>query len=101
MELNLVLFGVICALIGIIYATLTTKINKLENKQENHEKRIQKVEDVHGPKFDTLEKKIDKLEISIQTLSENLHKEKNEEHSLTIAITNLYKFLEKNEKHNQ
>jgi hypothetical protein len=47
-----------------------------------------------------LKKKIDKLEISIQNLATNLHKEKNEEHNLTIAIKKLYEFLETHEKHN-
>jgi ferritin len=70
------------------------------DKAQDHEKRIQKMEDLHGDRLTTLEKKIDKLEISIQNLATNLHKEKNEEHNLTIAIKKLYEFLETHEKHN-
>ena len=72
----------------------------LFDKNQDHERRIQKMEDIHGDKLELLEKKIDKLEISIQNLANNLHKEKNEEFQLTMAITNLYKFLERNEKDN-
>lgn len=104
MELNLTLFAIICALIGIIYGTLTAKINKLEVKQENlHENlvpKVQKLDDIQGTKIELLEKKIDKLEVSIQNLSDNLHKTKNQENQLTIAITKLYQHLEKNEKSN-
>ena len=100
MELNLTLFSIICALIGIIYGTLTAKINKIEVKQETLIPKVQKLDDIQGTKIELLEKKIDKLEISIQNLSDNLHKAKNEEHTLTIAITKLYKYLEQNEKSN-
>lgn len=72
----------------------------LFDKNQDHEKRIQKIEDIHGNKFETLEKKIDNLEVSIQNLASNLHKEKNQEHNLTIAITKLYQHLERNEKSN-
>jgi len=82
---------------GIFLAVLAAVSKYLFDKVSDHEKRVQKMEDIHGDKLSTLEKKIDKLEISIQSLAKNLHTEKNQEHQLTIAITQLYKFLEKNE----
>jgi septal ring factor EnvC (AmiA/AmiB activator) len=99
-ELTYILFGVTCTLIGIIYTTINSKITKIETRSDDHEKRIQKTEDLHGDRLEKVEKKIDKLETTIQTLADNLHKEKNEEYSLTIAITKLYQFLENYEKSN-
>lgn len=83
---------------GVAVSFLGAVSKYLFDKVQDHEKRVQKMEDIHGDKLTTLEKKIDKLEISIQNLATNLHKEKNQEHQLSVAITKLYKFLEHNEK---
>lgn len=91
---------IILYVLSILTAVLGFFSKYLFDKVQDHEKRVQKMEDVHGNKFEALEKKIDRLEISIKTLADNLHKEKNEEFQLTMAITNLYKFLERNEKDN-
>lgn len=92
--------NIILYVLSILTAVLGFFSKYLFDKVQDHEKRVQKMEDIHGDKLELLEKKIDKLEISIQNLANNLHKEKNQEHQLSIAITNLYKFLEKNEKDN-
>jgi outer membrane murein-binding lipoprotein Lpp len=109
MELNLVLFGVICALIGIIYATLTTKINKLEVKQENlHDNlvpKVQKLEDIQGTKIDIVSAQMNEQKKSIETLTEkvnalahNFHSSKNVEGQLNQTMTAILKHLEKVEK---
>jgi hypothetical protein len=109
MELNLVLFGVICALIGIIYATLTTKINKLEVKQENlYENlvpKVQKLEDIQGTKIDIVSAQMNEQKKSIETLTEkvnvlahNFHSSKNVEGQLNQTMTAILKHLEKVEK---
>ena len=90
--------NILLYVLSILVAVLGFFSKYLFDKVQDHEKRIQKMEDLHGDRLSTLEKKIDKLEISIQNLATNLHKEKNQEHQLSIAITNLYKFLEQNEK---
>lgn len=92
--------NIILYVLSILTAVLGFFSKYLFDKVQDHEKRVQKMEDIHGDKLELLEKKIDKLEISIQNLANNLHKEKNEEFQLTMAITNLYKFLERNEKDN-
>ena len=94
--------NIILYVLSILTAVLGFFSKYLFDKVQDHEKRVQKMEDVHGNKFEALEKKIDRLEISIQNLAENLHKEKNQEHNLTIAITKLYEHLEKvqHERHN-
>ena len=94
--------NIILYVLSILTAVLGFFSKYLFDKVQDHEKRVQKMEDVHGNKFEALEKKIDRLEISIQTLADNLHKEKNQEHNLTIAITKLYEHLEKvqHERHN-
>lgn len=92
--------NIILYILSILTAVLGFFSKYLFDKVQDHEKRVQKMEDIHGDKLELLEKKIDKLEISIQNLSNNLSKVKNEEFQLTMAITNLYKFLERNEKNN-
>ena len=82
---------------GVAVSFLGAVSKYLFDKVQDHEKRVQSIEDIQGTKLDTLEKKIDKIETAIETLAANLHKEKNQENQLTIAITKLYQFLD--EKH--
>jgi TolA-binding protein len=70
----------------------------LFDRSQTHETRIQTIENIQGTKLDQLEKKIDKIELSIETLAANIHKEKNTEMQLSNAITLLYNYLEKNDK---
>jgi outer membrane murein-binding lipoprotein Lpp len=106
MELNLILFGLVCTLVGIIYATLTTKINKLEVKQENlHENlvpKVQKLEDIQGTKIDLVSSQMNEQKKSIETLTEkvntlahNFHSSKNIEGQLNQTMTAILKHLEK------
>jgi len=80
--------------IGGVTTTVLMGISKyLFNKMEDHEKRIQKMEDIHGDRLTQLEKKIDKLEISIQELAKNIHKEKNIENQLVQTMANTNKLI--------
>lgn len=80
--------------IGGVTTTVLMGISKyLFNKMEDHEKRIQKMEDIHGDRLTELEKKIDKLEISIQELAKNIHKEKNIENQLVQTMANTNKLI--------
>lgn len=71
------------------------RVDKLEEIVSGHEKRIQKGEDIQGTKLEQLEKKIDKIEQSIEALSINIHKEKNQEAQLVNAIAAMTKVLER------
>ena len=80
--------------IGGVTTTVLMGISKyLFNKMEDHEKRIQTMEDIHGDRLTQLEKKIDKLEISIQELAKNIHKEKNIENQLVQTMANTNKLI--------
>ena len=80
--------------IGGVTTTVLMGISKyLFNKMEDHEKRSQKMEDIHGDRLTQLEKKIDKLEISIQELAKNIHKEKNIENQLVQTMANTNKLI--------
>ena len=80
----------------------------LFNKSQDHERRVQKLEDVTSIKIDDLITKVDKLEISneklelkINELAHNIHKEKNQEQQLAMVMNLMLKELEKrNEKDN-
>lgn len=72
----------------------------LFNKSQDHERRIQKVEDITSIKIDTLIEKVndlektqEKLEVKIAELAHNLHKEKNVESQLTQTLALLLKKL--------
>lgn len=83
---------------GVAVSFLGAVSKYLFDKVQDHEKRVQSIEDIQGTKLDTLEKKIDKIETAIENLATNLHKEKNQENQLTIAITKLYQYLEDKHK---
>ena len=69
----------------------------LFDRAQVHETRIQAIENIQGTKLDQLEKKIDKIEMAIENLSANIHKEKNQENQMTAALTALLRHLERNE----
>ena len=70
----------------------------LFREQASLQKRVQSLEDVHTIKIDDVAKKVDKLEQKIEELSHNIHKEKNIESQLTVAIGLLIKKLDENNK---
>ena len=79
----------------------------LFNKSQDHERRVQKLEDVTSIKIDDLITKVDKLEISneklelkINELAHNIHKEKNQEQQLATVMNLMLKELEKRNETN-
>jgi TolA-binding protein len=85
------------------------RFKSLESAKDDHEKRIQRSEDVQSLKIDDLSKKVSLMEVEMKhefeqmkqqvgTLSQNLHKQKNEESALVFATNGLLKFLERHEK---
>ena len=77
----------------------------LFNKLQDHEKRIQKVEDVTAIKIDDLITKVDKLEVTneklevkINELAHNIHQEKNVESQMVQALNLLYKELSRRDE---
>jgi TolA-binding protein len=75
------------------------RVDKLEEIASAHDKRLQKREDIDGTKLDLLEKKMDKIEQSIENLSMNIHKEKNQEAQLVNALHAITKVIERLDKH--
>lgn len=88
-------FSAYMALLSWLGKREIKRVDKLEEIVASHEKRIQKREDIDGTKLDQLEKKIDKIEQSIEALSINIHKEKNQEAQLVNAIAAMTKVLER------
>lgn len=93
---------------GVFISFLGAVSKYLFDKVQDHEKRIQSIEDVQGSKIDQLGEKIKDLRDEFRTdvkainekidaLATHIHKEKNQENQLTQAITLLYKHLEKHE----
>jgi outer membrane murein-binding lipoprotein Lpp len=88
------IFNAVLGLLSVVGAFLFGKV-------QDHEKRIQKIEDVQGLKIDALrqdfqdlESRIDKLSQSINDLATNIYKQKNNENMLNSTLTALLKFLE-------
>jgi hypothetical protein len=105
MELNYLLFGIVCTLIGIIYTSLVFKINKVEVKQETLIPKVQKLEDIQGTKIDIIVNELSDLKESnklltekVNTLAHNFHNSKNVEGQLNQTMTAILKHLEKVEK---
>lgn len=91
------LWFITLALIGVVFAFTTNRIKAAEKTVIEHDKRIQKVEDIHGKSINDLDKKVDdgfaRLERSLQTLADNVHREKNVENSLMQTLVTLNKTL--------
>lgn len=87
------LMTVAFGIVGSLYKASRSEVKEMRDDLEKHERRIQKMEDLHGDKLSVLEKKIDTLEISIQTLAKNLHKDKNETHQLELTLLTINKTL--------
>jgi hypothetical protein len=47
----------------------------LEKAKENHEKRIQKVEDLHGRDIDEVKRLLAELSIEVKALNKYIHKD--------------------------
>jgi uncharacterized membrane protein YqhA len=103
------LWMIATALLSFIVAIYNGRIKALEASREDHQSRIQTLEDVQTLKIDELSKKVSIMEVEIKhefeqmkqqvgTLSQNLHKQKNEESALVLATNGLLKFLERHEK---
>lgn len=77
----------------------------LFNNQQSLEKRVQRLEDVHGGTVESLktdikemEVKVDKLTEKINTLAANIHNQKNSENILNATLTAILKHLENETK---
>lgn len=100
------ILGVALRALAAIYSA---KFAVLENAKNDHEKRIQRGEDVQTLKMDELSKEVSRMEVKMEakfeemkqqvtTLSDNFHKQKNEESALVMATNALLKFLQRSEK---
>jgi TolA-binding protein len=85
-------------LIGVVYWIHRNEIAKLKDAKDDHEKRVQKLEDIHTIKIDQVAEKLDKLERKVEELAYNIHKEKNVENQLTQAINLLIKKIDNETK---
>jgi hypothetical protein len=71
-------------------------------KYLDHEKRIQKMEDVQGLKIDALVKKVEDLEVELNLIKNEVHINKDLVNQMKGTIFNVNKWIEKqHEKHNQ
>lgn len=82
---------------GIAYTILSGVIVYLFSRASDHEKRVQRLEDVLPANFKSLEKKVDNLSIKVDNLAEQVHKEKNVENQLQTTIIAILKHLEKSD----
>lgn len=84
-------------IVWIVLLILSATGGFLFNKVLDHEKRIQRVEDVQGTKIDAIGLKVDRLEETVKELSINIHKEKNMESQFTAVMQSILHFMERHE----
>lgn len=84
--------------VNIFLSAIAAVAVYLFSKSNDHEKRIQKIEDVQGTKLDNLTEKVDEIERSIRKLSEDIHGENSEKNALTKTLTQILKYMESNDK---
>jgi predicted Holliday junction resolvase-like endonuclease len=73
-----IILGLVTFLSSFIFWQIITDLKLLKSKDDEKEKRIQKLEDLQGHKVDELIKKIDKVEDDLQKLSEYVHNKKHD-----------------------
>jgi hypothetical protein len=85
---------------GIFWSVLSGIVIYLFTRSSDHEKRIQRIEDVQGTKIDNLAKDLNdfkkEMGSKIDGLTSMVHKDKNMEGQLNQTLTLLLKELTKN-----
>lgn len=98
--INIILFilSVLMAVLGFFSAYLF-------NKVQDHEKRIQRKEDVDGQKIDNLIKSFDEfkseMKIDIKNLKTEVHDKKNYDGTLVVTMSAILKHLDKIQSQNE
>jgi len=69
------ILGITFTLVKIIYDIIIRRVGVLEKTKENHEKRIQKVEDLHGRDIDEVKKLLAELSIEVKALTKYIHRD--------------------------
>lgn len=87
--------------LNIILGAVTVVAGWLLARVQEHEKRVQRIEDVYTIKFEDLkaefkdmEAKIDRLTQSMSDLTMNIHKSKNQENALNTTLSAILNHLE-------
>lgn len=98
--INIILFilSVLMTVLGFFSAYLF-------NKVQDHEKRIQRKEDVDGQKIDNLIKSFDEfkseMKIDIKNLKIEVHDKKNYDGTLVVTMSAILKHLDKIQSQNE
>ncbi|MEI6190522.1 MAG: hypothetical protein WCP61_08890 [Chitinophagia bacterium] len=82
-------------LITVIWQMMLARVKVSEQSLINHDRRIQKVEDVFTITIENLTKKVEELSLKVDNLATQVHKEKNEENKISSTMVGLLKFVEK------
>lgn len=87
---------------GVAVSFLGAVSKYLFDKVQDHEKRIQKIEDVQGTKLDNISSELKDFKHDVASkldaLTNMIHKEKNQENVLNNTLTLLLKELEKRDE---
>ena len=89
--------------VGSVFWTILSGFSVyLFTRSNNHEQRIQRIEDVQGSKIDQLEEKLEqfKKEITekIEVLTGMVHKDKNMENQLNTTLKMILEYMVNNNK---
>lgn len=93
------LFAIMCTLVGIIYANLNARLNRTGDKSENHEHRIQSLEDRSQLTYDRIFKEIDDIKEEVRMLKTYVHDREHKYNEMfqqqKDVINRTHKYLEK------
>ena len=97
--------NVILFILSVLMAVLGFFSAYLFNKVQDHEKRIQRKEDVDGQKIDNLIKSFDEfkseMKIDIKNLKTEVHDKKNYDGTLVVTMSAILKHLDKIQSQNE
>ena len=69
------ILGITFTLVKIIYDIIIRRVGVLEKAKENHEKRIQKVEDLHGRDIEEVKRILTELSLEVKALTKYIHRD--------------------------
>jgi 5-bromo-4-chloroindolyl phosphate hydrolysis protein len=69
------ILGITFTLMKIIYDIVTKRIEQLEKTRDNHEKRIQHIEDLHGRDIEEIKRILTELSSDVKALNKYIHKD--------------------------
>lgn len=91
----LFILGITFTLMRLIYNIIIERVKKLESSRDNHEKRIQHIEDLHGRDINEIKRILTELSADVKALDKYIHKDNHDIINLMKSQNDIMQSLQK------